>query len=740
MSKIAAVIANPRSAAHAGMAAEALRRTADVRGYSIMIEVQSDGSGQQTLAPAALESADVVLLAADTKVDTARFAGKPVYAVRTSDAIRNTADVLDAALGLVGTGGGSTRASTQTNGATTRADKADGGVNHAPTPIASTVRVYNNEPQAERRDEVVRVYDAQMPPVQPAPQAQQAPVTQPMPVATTSTQGNGAARVGTGPVAVTTSYGNQPVASAVPAAPPMQDIGMSASTPSAPPPKQELSTSSAKRLVGITSCPTGIAHTFMAAQALEKAARALGHEIKVETQGSVGAKNQLTDADIANADAVVIAADTKVNTDRFAGKPIYMTGTKEAMRQGQQVIQTALEQGRGETPMATTAGAPTAGAVAAGTARGGSYTDTVARAKADRSAQRTGPYKHLMTGVSYMLPLVVAGGLSIALAFAFGGIVSGDQTYTPGSLAAAFNQIGGAAFTVFVGILAAFIAYSIADRPGIVPGLIGGLLASQLNAGFLGGIAAGFLAGYLTKFLADNIPLPSWLEGLRPVLILPFLGTVIVGLAMIYVIGPPVAAALSALTGWLQGLGTGNAVLLGLIIGAMMAFDMGGPVNKAAYTFAVGLIASQVYGPIAAAMAAGMTPPLGLALAAFLFRNRFDDEEREAAKPAIALGAAFITEGAIPFAAKDPLRVIPALMLGSAVAGALSMSFGVGLRAPHGGIFAMIIPNAVVNLLPYLGAILAGTLVTTIALFILKRPLTKTAAMRGVDDTATVTA
>jgi PTS system fructose-specific IIC component len=269
---------------------------------------------------------------------------------------------------------------------------------------------------------------------------------------------------------------------------------------------------------------------------------------------------------------------------------------------------------------------------------------------------------------------------------------------------------------------------------------VGGLLASQIGAGFLGGIVAGFLAGYLTKFFADNIPLPSWLEGLRPVLILPFLGTVIVGLAMIYLIGPPVAAALSALTGWLQGLGTGNAVLLGLIIGAMMGFDMGGPVNKAAYTFAVGLIASEVYGPIAAAMAAGMTPPLGLALAAFLFRNRFDDEEREAAKPAIALGAAFITEGAIPFAAKDPLRVIPALMLGSATAGALSMAFGVGLRAPHGGIFAMLIPNAVINLVPYLGAILAGTLVTTLALLILKRPLTKTAAARGVDDSATVTA
>lgn len=728
MSKIAAVVANPRSAAHAGMAAEALRRTADVRGHTIAIEIQSDTNGQQTLAPAVLRSADVVILAADTKLDTARFVGKPVYAVRTSDAIRNTGDVIDAALALAGTGSNGHGSTPSTNGAAAQTDGTPTRLSDTAVPPTNTVRVYNTEGRNERRDDGVRVYDA-------APREQQAPVTQPMPVAT-STNGNGAARTGNG-VTVTTSYGTSPAA-----APAMQDVGAAAGTPSAPPPKQELSTSSAKHLVGITSCPTGIAHTFMAAQALEKAAKAMGHTIKVETQGSVGAKNQLTPEDIANADAVVIAADTKVNTDRFRGKPIYMTGTNDAMRQGQQVIQTALDQGRGETPMVTaTSAAGAAADTAAGTAAGGgSYVDSVARAKAQRSSNRTGPYKHLMTGVSYMLPLVVAGGLSIALAFWFGGILPPGQKYPAGSFAAAFNDIGGAAFGVFVGVLSAFIAYSIADRPGIVPGLIGGLLANTLGAGFLGGIVAGFLAGYITRFMAERIPLPSWLEGLRPVLILPFLGSVIVGLAMIFVIGPPVATVLGALTGWLKGLGTGNAVLLGLIIGAMMGFDMGGPVNKAAYTFAVGLIASQVYGPIAAAMAAGMTPPLGLALAAFLFRNRFDDEEREAAKPAIALGAAFITEGAIPFAAKDPFRVIPSLMLGSATAGALSMLFNVQLHAPHGGIFAMIIPNAVTNLLPYLGAILAGTVVTAVALLILKRPLTKITAERGVDDTATVTA
>ena len=737
MSKIAAIVSSPRSPAHAGMAAEALRRTAEVHGHTITIEVQNDGNGQQALGAGALANADVVLLAADTKLDTARFRGKPVYSVRTSDAIRNTMDVLDGALALVGTGARSNGTDGHTNGAPARLNAPTVRTNDTNTPTASAVRVYNNEPQAERRDDVVRVYDAV---------TQPAPVTQPMPATTVPQAGNGAARVGTSPV-VTTTYGNAPAAPTVATAPvpDMQDIGADAGAPSAPPPKQVLSTSSAKRLVGITSCPTGIAHTFMAAQALEKAARALGHEIKVETQGSVGAKNQLTDDDIANADAVVIAADTKVNTDRFAGKPIYMTGTKEAMRQGQQVIQTALEQGRGETPMATTAGAA-AGAASAGAAtgtaaRGGSYTDTVARAKADRSAQRTGPYKHLMTGVSYMLPIIVAGGLSLALAFAFGGIPQPGQEYPEGSLAWAFTLIGGrAAFGVYVGVLSAFIAYSIADRPGIAPGLIGGLLASQIGAGFLGGILSGFLAGYVVKFLADNLRLPSVLSGLMPVLILPFVGTVVVGLAMVYLIGEPVAAALSALTAWLQSLGTGNAVLLGLILGAMMAFDMGGPVNKAAYAFSLGLLGSQINEPIAAVMAAGMTPPLGLALASALFRNRFDDEEREAAGPAVVLGLAFITEGAIPFAAKDPFRVIPSLMLGSAVAAALSMYFDIGLRAPHGGVFVLPIPNAVTNLGLYALAILAGTVVTAIALLILKRPLTKTAAARGVDDTATVTA
>ncbi len=458
-----------------------------------------------------------------------------------------------------------------------------------------------------------------------------------------------------------------------------------------------------KRLVGITSCPTGIAHTFMAAEALQKAAKALGHTIKVETQGSVGAKNQLTPEEIAAADAVVIAADTKVDTSRFAGKPVYSTSTKQAMHSGKEVIVAALAQ-------------PVSGAAM-------SLSESVEHAKAERSRARTGPYKHLMTGVSYMLPVVIAGGLAIALAFAIGGIYAGEQK---GTLAAALSLIGGGtAFHLFVAVLSGFIAFSIADRPGIAPGLVGGMLAQTLGAGFLGGIVSGFLAGYLTKFLADKIKLPSTLEGLKPVLILPFLSTIAVGLLMIYVIAPPVQALNSAMNTWLNGMRGANAVYLGLILGGMMAFDMGGPVNKAAYTFAVGLLASKIYTPMAAVIAAGMTPPLGLALATILFKNRFDLEEREAGGPAFVLGLSFITEGAIPFAAKDPFHVIPATMLGSAVAGAISMSAGAQFLVPHGGIFAALIPGAVTHLVSYLGAIVAGTIVTTGALFFLKRPLTE---------------
>jgi len=455
-----------------------------------------------------------------------------------------------------------------------------------------------------------------------------------------------------------------------------------------------------KRLVGVTSCPTGIAHTFMAAEALPTAAKALGHEIKVETQGSVGAKNVLTPEEIEQADAVIVAADAYVDTLRFAGKRLYETSTKEALHKGTAAVEAALAL---PEPKKT------------------DYVGKVKQLKKARSTTRTGPYKHLMTGVSYMLPVVVAGGLLIALAFAFGGIYAGDKE---GTFGWALMQIGGAtAFSLFVPVLAGFIAYSIADRPGITPGLVGGMLASSVGAGFLGGIVAGFIAGYLTQFLNDKIKLPDNLQGLKPVLILPLISTLVVGLLMIFVIGPPVKVALNSLEAWLAGLQQGSALILGLLLGAMMAFDMGGPVNKAAYTFSVGLLASKIYAPMAAVMAAGMVPPLGLALAATVFKNRFTADEHEASKAAFVLGISFITEGAIPYAARDPFRVIPSIMVGSAITGALSMVFGAHLLVPHGGIFVLLIPNAVTQLLQYVLAIAVGTVVTAGMLYVLKRPV-----------------
>jgi PTS system fructose-specific IIC component len=465
-----------------------------------------------------------------------------------------------------------------------------------------------------------------------------------------------------------------------------------------------------KFLVGVTSCPTGIAHTFMAAEALAKGAKSLGYEMKVETQGSVGAQNTLTFEEIGRADAVIIAADAYVDKTRFAGKRVYETGTKEALHGGPEVIKKALA-------------LPEPG--------GQDLADVAREMKKAKTAKVTGPYKHLMTGVSYMLPVIVAGGILIALSFAFGGITT--EGYPPGSLAWALMLIGGGtAFKLFVPVLAAYISYSIADRPGIAPGLIGGALAINLagdpnigSSGFLGGLVAGFLAGYVTLALVKYIKLPKNLQGLMPVLVLPVLSTLIVGLAMVYVIGPPMVRINDAMLTWLQGLQSTTAVLLGILLGAMMAFDMGGPVNKAAYAFAVGLLASQVYQPMAAVMAAGMAPPIALAVAAGISKIRFTLEEQEAVPSAYALGASFITEGAIPYAARDPFRTIPCLMIGSAVAGGLSMLFKCGLKVPHGGIFVLPIPNAVDNLLLYIVAIVAGTLVSAALLVAVKKPLPK---------------
>ncbi len=455
-------------------------------------------------------------------------------------------------------------------------------------------------------------------------------------------------------------------------------------------------TPAGRRIVAVTACPTGIAHTFMAAEALKTAAAARGDEIRVETQGSVGAKNRLTDEEIAAADLVIIAADTHVEDTRFAGKPIYKTSVGAAVKGAADVLEKA------KTQSVAAPGAERAAAAAP------------ARQKLE------GPYKHLLTGVSYMLPIVVAGGLCIALSFVF-GINAFEQK---GTLAAALMQIGsGAAFKIMVPILSGYIAYSIADRPGLAPGLIGGFLAVDLQAGFIGGIISGFLAGYIALWMREKIRLPRHFEGLKPVLVIPLLSTLVVGLLMIYVIGAPVRGIMDGLTHFLQDMGTTNAVLLGLLLGGMMAVDMGGPVNKAAYTFAVGLLTSGAYTPMAAVMAAGMTPPLGIAIATLVGSSRFTRAEREAGKAAGILGLSFITEGAIPFAARDPLRVIPSLVAGSAVTGAISMYFECGLRAPHGGVFVLAIPNAVSNLGWYAVAIAAGSLVTTAALLIVKQPV-----------------
>ncbi|WP_413692455.1 fructose-specific PTS transporter subunit EIIC [Psychromonas sp. KJ10-2] len=314
-----------------------------------------------------------------------------------------------------------------------------------------------------------------------------------------------------------------------------------------------------------------------------------------------------------------------------------------------------------------------------------------------------------MTGVSHMLPVVIAGGLLIALSFVFGIEAFKEE----GTLAATLMDIGGgAAFALMIPVLAGFIAFSIADRPGLAPGLIGGMLASQLGAGFLGGIAAGFIAGYAAKFIADKVSLPQSMEALKPILIIPFLASLVTGLVMIYIVGGPVAAIMAALTEFLTNMGSTNAVLLGIVLGCMMCFDLGGPVNKAAYTFGVGLLASQSYGPMAAIMAAGMVPALGMGLATFLAKQKFIATEQEAGKASFVLGLCFISEGAIPFAAKDPMRVIPSCMLGGAITGGLSMLFGAQLLAPHGGLFVLLIPNAITPVLMYLVAIAAGTLVT----------------------------
>ncbi|KGQ71528.1 PTS fructose transporter subunit EIIBC [Chelonobacter oris] len=446
-----------------------------------------------------------------------------------------------------------------------------------------------------------------------------------------------------------------------------------------------LSAAGVKNIVAVTACPTGVAHTFMSAEAIEAYAKQQGWNVKVETRGQVGAGNPISPEEVAGADLVFVAADIDVDLSKFDGKLMYRTSTGLALKKTAQEFDKAFKEAKVFTAAAQSA------------------------VKQEVKTEKKGIYSHLMTGVSHMLPVVVAGGLIIALSFVFGIEAFKEE----GTLAAALMQIGGgSAFGLMIPVLSGYIAYSIADRPGLTPGLVGGMLASSIGAGFLGGIISGFLAGYVAKAIADHVKLPPTMNALKPILIIPFLATLVVGLVMIYIVGEPVAWIMTSMTEFLTGMQSGSAILLGIILGAMMCFDMGGPVNKAAYTFGVGLLASASYLPMAAVMAAGMVPALGMGLATFLARKKFSANEREGGKASFVLGLCFISEGAIPFAARDPMRVIPSCMIGGALTGALSMLFGAKLMAPHGGIFVLAIPGAIQPVLLYLVAILAGTAVT----------------------------
>ena len=448
-----------------------------------------------------------------------------------------------------------------------------------------------------------------------------------------------------------------------------------------------------KNIVAVTACPTGVAHTFMSAEAIETYAKQQGWQVKVETRGQVGAGNEITAEEVAAADLVFVAADIDVPLDKFKGKLMYRTSTGLALKKTAQEFDKAFKEAKIYEGGATSV------------------------AKAEERGEKKGVYKHLMTGVSHMLPLVVAGGLLIAISFMFGIEAFKDENIAGGLPKALMDIGGGAAFHLMIAVFAGYVAFSIADRPGLAVGLIGGMLATTAGAGILGGIIAGFLAGYVVKGLNSAIQLPPSLTSLKPILILPLLGTLIVGLAMIYVINPPVAKIMAALSDWLKSLGDINAIVLGVIIGAMMCIDMGGPVNKAAYTFSVGMLASQVFTPMAAAMAAGMVPPIGMAIATWLARNKFTANQRDAGKASFVLGLCFISEGALPFVAADPLRVIIGCVIGGATAGAISMSLGIALQAPHGGLF--VVPF-VSEPLMYLAAIAIGAVVTGVIYALIK--------------------
>lgn len=464
-------------------------------------------------------------------------------------------------------------------------------------------------------------------------------------------------------------------------------------------------------IIAITACPTGVAHTYLAESNLKKAARKLGLSLRVETQGAIESKYILSPDDIAAADIVLIAADKKVDMTRFQHKNIVEVPVARAARDAEGLL-TAIAAGelaphRQEAPLPDGEEEPIA--------RGTRWYATL--------------YVHLITGVNLMIPFVVAGGILIALSFSFGitAATPGDAHFSP--VAKMLSDIGGgSAFALMLPVLSLGISQSISGKMGMVSGAVGGMMAIHTGSGFLGALLAGFLAGYVTLLIVRHIRLPQAVAGLKPILIVPLFSVLITGVLMVWLIGEPIKLLLGWLTAFLNALGQTNSAVLGLLFGMMVAFDMGGPLNKTVCMFAIGLMSSGIYGPIAACMAAGMVPPLGIALATVLFRGKFSRSERETGKVTWILGLSFITEGAIPYAVSDPLRVIPAIVAGSGLAGALSMALGCASRAPHGGIFVMFIPNVVTHLAAYLLAIAAGSLLTALILWFLKKEVTETAA------------
>ena len=475
---------------------------------------------------------------------------------------------------------------------------------------------------------------------------------------------------------------------------------------------EEKNTENGKLILAVTGCPNGIAHTYMAAENIEKKAKELGCRVKVETRGSGGAKNVLTKAEIAEAACIIVAADTQVPMDRFAGRPVIQCKVSDGISKAEELLDRALN---GNVPLYQAKGSSQA-------------------ADSEEESDSVGHqiYKHLMNGVSHMLPFVIGGGILIAIAFLIDGFAvdlnslpfeerSNFGTITP--LAAMFKSIGGVAFGFMLPILAGFIAMSIADRPGLAVGFVGGAIAANGTSGFLGALVAGFVAGYLVRLLKKLFEkLPEGLEGIKPMLLYPVIGIFLIGVIMTYIVEPPIGALNVMINNGLNSMNGAKAILLGALLGGMMSVDMGGPVNKAAYVFGTASIAAGNYNIMAAVMVGGMVPPLAIALATMFFKNKFTEEERKAGPTNIVMGLSFISEGAIPFAASDPLRVLPSCIIGSAVAGALSMAFNCTLMAPHGGIFVFL---TVGHPLLYLVSLAVGSVVGCLILGLLKKDVSK---------------